>query len=69
MAFVKVFSGGIIEVQHIKQLLQKKGIEPIVKDNTFSAAISGFGAVVPDFQELLVHSDEELKVREILSSL
>lgn len=69
MAFIKVFSGSVVEVQHVRQLLQDQGIEPIVKDNTTSASVSGFGAVMPDFQELFVHSDQESKVKEIISSL
>ena len=69
MSFIKVFSGSMVEVQHVKQLLQEENIEPIVKDQTNSASIAGFGSVMPDFQELFVHSDEELRVKEILSSL
>lgn len=69
MSYIKVFSGSMVAVQHVKQLLQEKNIEPIVKDQTNSASMAGFGSVMPDFQELFVHSDEESKAKEVLSSL
>ncbi|MDO6802678.1 DUF2007 domain-containing protein [Wenyingzhuangia sp. 1_MG-2023] len=69
MSYVKVFSGSIVEVQHIKQSLQAKGIEPVVRDTTSSAALAGFGALMPNFQELFVHSDEEATVVEILKTI
>lgn len=69
MSYVKVYSGSVVEVQHAKQLLQEKGVEPIVKDTANSAASAGFGVVMPNFQELFVHSDEEIIVLEILKSI
>lgn len=69
MGYVKVFSGSFVEVQRIKQLLQEEGIEPIVKDNSNSALMAGFGAVMPNFQELFVRSDEELSVSSFISKL
>lgn len=69
MSYIKIYSGSLIEVQHAKQLLQEKGIEPIVKDVSNSATMAGFGSVMPNFQELFVHSDELDKARNILESL
>ena len=69
MSYIKVFSGSLVEVQHVKQLLQSNNIEPIVKDQTTSATMAGFGSVMPDFQELFVHTDQVAKVKEILSTL
>ena len=69
MSYIKVFSGSLVAVQQVKQLLQAEGIEPIVKDQSHSASISGFGTLIPDFQEIFVHIDQEVKVNEILSAL
>ncbi|NIJ44398.1 hypothetical protein FHR24_000837 [Wenyingzhuangia heitensis] len=69
MSYVKVFSGSLVEVEHIKQLLQEKGIEPVIKDNNHSASMAGFGAVMPNFQELFVHSDEQAVVLGFLKTL
>lgn len=69
MSYVKIYSGSFIDVEHAKQLLQEKGIEPVVKDNSNSALSAGFGAVMPNFQELYVHSDELEKAKKILEKL
>lgn len=69
MSYTKIFSGSLIEVQHVKQSLQNVGIEPILKDTANAAMSAGFGAVLPDYQELFVHSDEVTKSKEIISKL
>jgi len=69
MAYVKMFSGSLVEVQYVKQLLQDKGIEPVVKDRSSSALSAGFGALTPDFYELFVHSDEVDKTKNIMNDM
>jgi len=69
MAYIKIFSGSIVEVLHAKQSLQAKGIVPVVKDNTQSASMAGFGAVMPNFQEVFVHSEEVEAAKNILLNL
>lgn len=59
MAYIKIYSGSSVEVQHVKQLLQEQEIEPIIKDQANSASLAGFGAVMPNFQEVYVHKDQE----------
>ncbi len=66
MAYVKVFTGSLVAMQHIKQLMQDKNIEPIVKDRSNSAAMAGFGAVHTDFIELFVHEEEVEKAMQII---
>lgn len=68
MAYVKIFSGSLVDTQHKMQLIQAAGIEPVLKDSSNSALMSGFGATVPDFQELFVHEDEVNKTLEILQA-
>lgn len=41
--YSKVYSGSFIVVQLITQNLEKEGITPIVKDETESARLAGFG--------------------------
>lgn len=69
MSYIKIFSGSLIETQHIRQSLQGVGIEPVLKDNASAAMNSGFGAVQPDFQELYVHQDEMEKASKIIQEL
>jgi hypothetical protein len=42
-SFILLFSGSIIEVQRIKSLLEEHKIFPIIKDETESARLAGFG--------------------------
>lgn len=66
MAYVKVFSGSLVDTQRVMQLLQKEGVEPVLKDKSNSAMLSGFGAITPDFQELFVHEQELDKTLKII---
>lgn len=69
MAYIKIYSGSVVNVQYVKQSLEVKGIHAIVKDSSSSAFSAGFGALSPDFQELFVHSDEVSKVKNIIGNL
>ncbi|MGY6648746.1 putative signal transducing protein [Wenyingzhuangia sp. IMCC45574] len=68
MAYVKIFSGSLVDTQHMRQLIQQVGIEPVLKDTANTALMSGFGAVNPDFQELFVHQDEVDKALEVMQN-
>lgn len=66
--YIKVFSGSVIEVEHVKQSLEAEGINPIVKPFTGSSAISAYQAT--DYQELrvvFVHESEVDKANTIIS--
>ncbi|MGY5351635.1 putative signal transducing protein [Wenyingzhuangia sp. IMCC45533] len=69
MGYTKVFSGSLVEVQHVKQVLQERGIEPIVKDHSNSAMMAGFGAVLPNYQELFVRDDETEAVLNFIKNM
>jgi hypothetical protein len=67
--YVKVFAGSFIEVQRIFQMLEAKNICAIIKDETESARLAGFGAAIHDLQEIHVHKDELERVTPILEKL
>lgn len=72
--YIKIFTGSFIIVQHITDNLKEIGINSIVKDDTESARLAGFGGgIVPGFQEIFVNKDELDKaipiVEEILASI
>ncbi len=69
MAYVKIFSGSVVEVLQVKHVLEAQKIVPVVKDRANSASLAGFGAVTTDFQEVYVHSDEETKALDLLKSM
>lgn len=67
MSYIKVYSGSVVDTQHIMQLLQNNGIQPVLRDNSSTAMLSGFGAVMPNFQELYVHEDEFDQSKRIIN--
>lgn len=66
--YSKLYSGSFIVVQLITQNLEKEGITAIVKDETESARLAGFGTPTYGFQELYVHSSEKQKAEAIIES-
>ena len=68
--FIKIFTGDFIIVQRIISELEKIDINAIVKDQTESARLAGFGGgIVPGFQQVFVHKDELDKSVEIVESI
>ena len=56
--YIKIFSGNFIMVQLMMSRLEDIGIEPIIKDESESGRLAGFGSSIQGFQELYVHKDE-----------
>lgn len=68
--YTKIFTGSSIIVQRIIFDLEKAGIIAVVKDETESARLGGFGGgIVPGFQEIFVHKDEIEKATPIIESI
>tara|TARA_B110000444_G_scaffold27246_1_gene22502 strand:+ start:114 stop:413 length:300 start_codon:yes stop_codon:yes gene_type:complete len=66
--YIKIFAGSSIAVFAIKQALLEENIIPIVKDQSESGRLAGFGAA-PGYQEVFVHPDEGEKSLVILDSI
>ncbi len=56
--YVKIFSGSFIIVQLVLDRLNGAGINAIVKDESESGRLAGFGSAIQGFQELYVSKDE-----------
>ncbi|MEM6516824.1 MAG: DUF2007 domain-containing protein [Bacteroidota bacterium] len=56
--YTKLFSGSFIIVKLAMERLEAVGIKPIIKDESKSARLAGFGSSIQNFQELYVHNDE-----------
>ncbi|MBU3822815.1 DUF2007 domain-containing protein [Flavobacteriaceae bacterium XHP0103] len=68
--YIKVFTGSFIIAQLIIDKLNAVGINAVVKDETESARLAGFGGgIVPGFQEIHVNKDELDKAVEIVESV
>lgn len=56
--YTKVYAGNFVIAQRIISELQAIGINPIVKDETESGRLAGFGASISGFQEIYVSNEE-----------
>ena len=67
--YKKVFGGNSIEAHRIELLLKDNSIKPIVKDESESARLAGFGTPLPDLIQIFVHEDEEVKALGLINHL
>ena len=68
--YIKIFTGDFIIVQRIINELKTANINAIVKDNTESARLAGFGGgILPGFQEVFVNKDELDKAVPIVENI
>ncbi len=67
--YIKIYTGNFIVVQLIKQRLEDIGINPIIKDETESGRLAGFGASLPGMPEIYVHENELDKAVIIVESV
>ena len=66
--FKLLFSGTTMAVLTINNALQAENIIPVIKDESESARMAGFG-MVHDIKQVFVHQDEFKKSQKILNSL
>ncbi len=67
--YIRVFSGNFIEVQRIFNELQNLNICAIIKDESESGRLAGFGASIQGLQEILVHKEELERTIPIIKNL
>jgi hypothetical protein len=67
--YIKIYTGGTIIVQIIKQRLEDEGISPIIKDETESGRLAGFGAALIGQPEVYVHESETAKAVRIVETV
>ncbi|MGJ8732135.1 DUF2007 domain-containing protein [Cellulophaga fucicola] len=66
--YQKIYSGNQFDVLAIVEELHAIHIEGIVKDETESGRLAGFGTAIPGEQDLYVHNDEVEKAKELLEN-
>ena len=67
--YIKVFGGNSIEAQRVELALKENNIEPILKDETESARLAGFGTPLPELVEIFVNKDEEVRALAIITKI
>ena len=55
MAYTKLYQGSLIVVQMMRINLENQGINPLIKDESESARLAGFGISNIGIQQLFVH--------------
>lgn len=57
--YINIYTGNFAIVKHIVIELNALDINPVIKDQSESAILGGFGGTsAPDFQEVFVHKSE-----------
>ncbi len=67
--YIKVFSGSFIIVQLALDRLESAGIHAIIKDESESGRLAGFGSSIQNYQELFVNKEELDQARPIIASV
>ena len=65
----KIYTGSFVVVQLITTRLQEIGISPIIKDETESGRLAGFGSGIPGQQEVFVHENEMDEAVKVVESI
>ena len=66
--FVRILTASSVEVLALKNALQAENIIPVIKDESHSARLAGFG-FSHNQQQVFVHQDELDKANRILKTL
>lgn len=67
--YTKIYMGNFILIQLMVSRLDDIGIFAIVKDESESGRLAGFGASIQGHQELYVHNDELEKAVPVVESV
>lgn len=67
--FIKIFTGNAINVLALRNALEEKNIVAVIKDDSESARLAGFGMVAPGLQEVFVHENELDQAIRIVETL
>jgi len=67
--YTKIYTGNFIIVQLITTKLEDIGISAVIKDESESGRLAGFGASIQGQQEVYVHENELEKAIPIIESI
>ena len=67
--YTKIFSGNFIIVKMLTERLQDAGIRAVIKDESESGRLAGFGASIQNFQEVYVSREELDKAVPIVAAV
>ncbi len=65
-SYFKIYTGPEIIVLSVKNILEQNYIIPIIKDQSESARLAGFGSAIPYLQDVFVHEDEKINAIDLI---
>ena len=68
MAYHKIYGGSFIIVELIRKNLDDQGITAIIKDETESGRLAGFGPTTYGYQDVFIHESEKEKAQQIVAT-
>ena len=66
--YLCVFSGNHVDTLNVIYSLSKININPIIKNESESARLAGFG-IISEKKNIYVHRDEYVKAKELIKSI
>lgn len=67
--YIKIFTGNFLIVQRMVQELQNNGINPVIKDESESGRLAGFGASIQGEQEIYINKDEFVTANMVIENI
>lgn len=67
--YTQVYAGSFVIAQRIVSELEGIGIIAIVKDETESGRLAGFGSSIAGFQEIYVNNEEAGKAQRLVAGI
>ncbi len=67
--YTRIFSGSFILAQTIENQLKEIGIIPVIKDDSESGRLAGFGSAIQGNQEIYVHADELATAQSVVQKV
>lgn len=67
--YIKIFTGNFIIVQRMVQELQNNGINPVIKDESESGRLAGFGASIQGEQEIYINKNEFVTANMVIENI
>ncbi|QLE02329.1 DUF2007 domain-containing protein [Galbibacter sp. BG1] len=65
--YIRIFTGSDIQATFIKSKLEEVGIVPVIKNETESGRLAGFGPSIVNQVRMFVHKDEHTAALAVLS--
>lgn len=67
--YVKIYTGNFITIQRIVTELEKINISPVIKDESESGRLAGFGAAIQGLQDVYVSKENQDKAQVIVETI